>query len=262
MNCLLATFWAELLKIRTSKMFWGTIVVFVFISCMMGLLFLVQIHPEISSKLGIIGTKASMLKLGPPTWENYFSLLIQGIASIGLIGVGFVASWVFGSEFSEHTIKDILALPVSRTYIVVSKFLVVTIWSIILSVVFFAVGLFIGSLIGFSDWSKEVYLHFAKNYVVTYLLLLFLSTPVAFFASYGRGYMISLGFVILTLILASFIGMVGLGPYFPWAIPGLYGAPGGTADQSLTMASYIILGCTSALGLFGTLFFWKFADHK
>lgn len=262
MKCLKVTFWAEFLKIRKSKMFWGTIVLFMFISSMMGLLMFVQIHPEISGKLGMIGNKASMLRFGEPNWKNYFTLLMQGIAGVGLIGVGFVASWVFGREFSEHTIKDILALPISRTYIVVSKFLVVTIWSIILSIVYFAFGLFIGSLIGLPDWSNEICLQYANKYFVTSLLILFLSTPVAFLASYGRGYLIPLGFVILTLLLANFIGMVGLGPYFPWAIPGLYGTPGGTADLELNMASYIILMGTSILGLLGTIFFWKFADQK
>ncbi|PKP04479.1 MAG: bacitracin ABC transporter permease [Bacteroidetes bacterium HGW-Bacteroidetes-6] len=262
MKSLLTTFCVEYLKTRKSKIFWATILFFMFVSSMMGLLMFVQIHPEISGKLGMIGNKASMLRFGEPNWENYLTLLMQGIAGVGLVGIGFVASWVFGREFSEHTAKDILALPVSRTYIVFSKFIIVVIWSVILSLIYFVTGLLIGLLIGLPDWSGSIAFQYAFKYFVTSLLILLLSTPVAFLASYSRGYMFPLGFVILTLILANFVGMVGLGPYFPWAIPGLYGMTNGTEDLQLNGVSYIILILACLLGFFGTLFYWRFADQK
>jgi hypothetical protein len=56
--------------------------------------------------------------------------------------------------------------------------------------------------------------------------------------------------------------MVGLGPYFPWAILGLYVTPSVTEDLQLNIASYIILICTSILGLFGTISFWRFNEQK
>jgi ABC-type transport system involved in multi-copper enzyme maturation permease subunit len=262
MKSIQATIWVEILKVRKSKIFWGTIILFMFISSMMGLLMFVQIHPDISGKLGMIGNKASMLRFGAPNWGNYLVLLIQGIAGVGLIGIGFVASWVFGREFSEHTVKDILTVPVSRSYIVYSKFIIVVIWSIILSFVYFASGLFIGLLIGLPDWSGEIVIQYACKYFITSLLILLLSTPVAFLASYSRGFIVPLAFVILTLLLANFVGMVGLGPYFPWAIPGLFGTPSVTEDLQLHISSYIILICTCLMGLFGTIAFWRFADQK
>lgn len=262
MKILFTTLWVEYLKTRKSKIFWATILFFLFVSSMMGLLMFVQIHPEISGKLGMIGNKASMLRFGEPNWENYLTLLILGISSVGLIGIGFVTSWVFGCEFSEHTVKDILALPISRTSIVFSKFIVVVIWSIILALIYFVTGLLIGLVIGLPGWSVVIAYQFAFKYFVTSLFILLLSTPVAFLASYSRGYLVPLGFVILTLILANFVGMVGLGPYFPWAIPGLYGTPDLTDDLQLNIASYIILICTFLVGLYGTIAFWRYADQK
>jgi ABC-type transport system involved in multi-copper enzyme maturation permease subunit len=262
MKSINAALWVEILKIRKSKMFWATISVFIFVPFMMGLLMFVQIHPEISSKLGMIGDKASMLRFGEPNWQNYFTLLVQGFAGVGVIGIGFVASWIFGREFSEHTIKDILVLPVSRSYIVLSKFIVILLWSIILSIVYFAISILVGLLIDIPNWSNELVLLNISKYSVTSLLTILLSTPVAFLASYSRGYMLPMGFVILTLIVANFTGIVGLGPYFPWAIPGLYGTASRLESMQLNIASYIILFCTSILGLFGTLAIWRFADQK
>jgi ABC-type transport system involved in multi-copper enzyme maturation permease subunit len=262
MKSIKATLWVETLKARKSKIFWGTIILFMFISSMMGVLMFVQLHPDISGKLGMIGNKASMMRFGAPNWKNYLVLFMQGIAGVGLIGIGFVTSWVFGREFSEHTLKDILAIPVSRSHIVYSKFIVVIVWSFFLSLVYFVFGLLIGFLIGLPDWSGDFVIQYAGKYFITTILILLLSTPVAFLASYSRGYLIPLGFVILTLLLANFIGMVGLGPYFPWAMPGLYGTPGVTAELQLHFSSYVILICTCLAGLYGTIAFWRFADQK
>jgi ABC-2 type transport system permease protein len=228
---------------------------------MTGLLIFVVKNPEFSSKLGIIGTKAAMLRFGKADWQTYFGFLNQIIAAIGLMGFGFVTSWVFGREYSDRTVKDLLALPVSRSFIVLSKFIVVVIWCILLSFILFAFGLIIGGVINISGWSSKIAFQSAGKFTVTSLLTLLLCTPVAFFASYGRGYLLPMGFVILTLITANFTGLVGLGPYFPWAIPGIYSAPAGTEGMQLGAVSYIILLFTCILGLIGTLTWWRFADQ-
>ncbi|MFA5972947.1 MAG: ABC transporter permease [Lentimicrobiaceae bacterium] len=262
MKSLKATLVTELLKLRRSKILWITILLFAFIPLMMCLMFFVQKHPEIAAKLGLIGTKASMLRLGKADWSAYLGFLTQAMAGIGLMGFGFVTSWVFGREYSDRTIKDILALPVKRSYIVISKLIVIAIWCILLILVFFISGIALGRLINISGWSGEIIVEYTKTYWITSLLTLLLCTPVAFFASYSRGYLLPMGFVILTLLMANFTGLVGLGPYFPWAIPGLYSAPAGTEGLQLSIASYTILFATSILGFAGTLAWWRFADQK
>jgi len=257
-----AVLWVEVLKVRKSTMFWGTILFFMFVSTMMGLMLFVQLHPEIASKLGMIGDKASMLRFGEPNWQNYFKLLMMGISAIGLVGNGFVASWVFGREYTDHTVKDLLVLPVSRSSIVFSKMIVIVLWSLILSFVYLMMGILVGLFIDIPAWSADIAWSAFHTYAVTSFLILFLCTPLAFLACYSRGFLLPLGFVILTLIVANFTGLVGLGPYFPWAIPGLYATSSGTAAMPLHLVSYIILLATGLLGLLGTLAIWRLADQK
>jgi ABC-2 type transport system permease protein len=262
MKFILATLWVESLKIRRSKIFWASVLFFILVSSMMSFVMFVQKYPEISAKLGMIGDKAALLRFGEPNWKNYFRLLIEGMAGVGLVGTGFVTSWIFGREFSDHTVKDILALPVSRVYIVLSKFVMVILWSVILSFIYFTFGLLFGLLVDLPGLSPGIIFENGKIYWVTSFLLIFLCTPVAFFASYTRGFIFPIGFVILTMILANFSGLVGLGPYFPWAIPGLYGMPSGSENMHLGNVSYIILVCTGVMGLAGTITFWLYADQK
>ena len=135
------------------------------------------------------------------------------------------------------------------------------IWCVLLSFILFVFGLIIGGIVHISGWSSEIAFQSAYRYTVTSLLTLLLCTPVAFFASYGRGYLPPMGFVILTLIIAQFTDLVSLGPYFPWAIPGVYSVGAGTEGMQLGVVSFIILFFTSVLGLIGTLAWWRFADQ-
>ena len=259
MKSISAALFTETLKVWKSRILWLTLAFFAFIPMMMGLLIYVSGHPEIAAKLGLIGTKASLF--GKSDWTAYFYLLKQSTASVEIIGFGFVLSWIFGREYSDRTVKDLLALPVSRRCLVLSKFIVAAGWCAILTLVLLFVGLLTGRLLHISGWSAQMAHINMQRILVSSLFNIFISLPVAFFASWGRGYMLPMGFVLLTMILAQFTGLVGLAPYFPWAIPGLYGIAIPAAGMHPVIASYVILFTTSLVGTLATFSWWNRADQ-
>jgi ABC-2 type transport system permease protein len=259
MKSIAAAITVEILKTRKSRILLATFIVFAFIPMMIGLMMFVARNPEIAAKLGMIGTKAKLF--GENDWTGYFALLSQMIASIGLIGAGFVTAWVFSREHIDRTMKDILALPVRRSYIVFAKLVVVMAWFVLLALTLFLVGISLGLMMQLPGWSMPLFLEFSGRYLGTSLLTLLLSTPVSFLSGYTRGIVAPLGFVILTMISAQFAGLIGLGPYFPWAIPGLYSVAVNAPGFQLQAASYVILALTFVLGLWATLRWWNHADH-
>jgi ABC-2 type transport system permease protein len=261
MKSIVATFWAESLKVKKSKVLWLTMVFFAFVAFMMGFIVLLQQHPEIAQKLGLIGVKANMLRFGEPSWQNYMVLLTQGLAGVGLVGFGFITSWVFGREYTDRTLKDLLALPVSRSSIVVSKLLVVFIWAVILSAIFFAFALFFGRVAGLNGLSTEVFTSFLYKFTMVSLFSILLCTPIAFFASYSEGFLLPVGIIIVIMMMANFSGLLGIAPYFPWSIPELFCVPAGT-EVHIQPISYIILLSTSLVGIAGTIAWWRFADQN
>lgn len=262
MKGLYAALWAENLKMRRSKMFVATLLVFSFISILMGLLMYVAQHPEIAGRSATVSAKVSVL--GNADWQSFFNLLIQSILALGAIGFGMVTSWVFGREYSDRVVKDLLALPVSRFNIVVSKFIIIIIWNILLALTLFVVGLLTGLAIRIPGWSGENALHAFIIFTGSSILTLLLCTPVAFIASLSRGYLLPIGFAILTLIVTNFvaIGVPNMMPYFPWAIPALYsGIAGREALPQPGVVSYFILVSICILGFLGTAAWWRFADQ-
>ena len=260
MKNFIIAFRTELIKLKRSVILPATLIFFVFVPSMMALLMWVARNPDAALKLGMVGTKASLF--GQSDWKGYMQLLLQGLASVGMIGFGFVAAWVFGREYMDNTMKDMLALPVSRSAIVMAKFALVIIWSILLTIIMYLAGIAMGFAVGVQGWGDASFSAFSITFLLVAFLTILVSSPVAFFACYGQGIVAPISVVIIALIIANFAGLVGVGPWFPWAIPGLLTVAEPTAGMILTPASFVILGLTSAAGVAGTLLWWRFADHK
>lgn len=259
MTSIWAAIRAEGLKVRKSRMLWLSVLAAVFMALMMGVLIVISNNPELAAKMGLLGTKSSALQFAD--WPAYIIILGEMISALGLIGYGFVISWTFGREYSDRTVKDLLALPFPRSYIVISKFLVVAVWSIMLSLILLIGMLLVGWLTGLPGGSNEVIMNGIVTYWITALLALLVSTPVAFFASYGRGYLPPLGFIIITMLVGQFCVAVGAGAYFPWAIPGVYSVAASAGGQPLGAISYILLVLTSIIGAILTYAWWRYADQ-
>ena len=56
-------------------------------------------------------------------------------------------TWVFGREFADGTLKDMLAVPVQRSSILMAKFIVTAAWSAALTLVILIFSLVMGAII-------------------------------------------------------------------------------------------------------------------
>lgn len=216
--------------------------------------------PDLARSLGLISTKAQIMA-GTADWPTFLGLLAQAAAVGGLILFGFIGSWVFGREYSDRTVKDLLALPTPRFSLVLAKFTVVVAWSALLTGVIYLIGLGVGAAVGLPATSADVFWQGTRTVIITTGLTILLVTPVAFFASAGRGYLPPMGFAILTVILAQIVAAAGWGEYFPWSVPALNAGMAGPAYAQLGVFSYLIVVLTSLLGTIATFGWWTFADQ-
>ncbi len=202
--------------------------------------------------------KPTCSPIQPPDWTSYLGLFGQIIAAGGFFLFILVISWVFGREFADGTLKDLLAVPVRRSSILLAKFLVVSLWSVMLALLIWLVGLAMGALIQLPGGSLAVIIQGSLTVLITACLVIIAILPFALVASLGRGYLLPLGVAVLTLILTNFVAIVGWGEYFPWAVPGLYAQ----GNSSLPPVSYGIVFFTGLLGMLGTDLWWKYADQN
>jgi ABC-2 type transport system permease protein len=260
MNNIPQAIWVELLKARRSKMPLLTALGFSLAPFAGGFFMIVMKDPDLARRLGMISAKAQIVA-GSADWQTYLGLLAQATAIGGIMLFGLIGSWVFGREYSDHTIKDLLALPTQRSTIVLAKFVVVMLWSAMLTVIIYLIGLSVGVAVALPPAAAEVFWQGTITLAISACLTIALVTPIAFFASAGHGYLPPMGVAILALILAQVVAATGWGEYFPWAVPALRTGTAGPQYANLGMISYVIVILTSLAGMIGTFVWWELADQ-
>jgi ABC-2 type transport system permease protein len=258
MNELFDMLWIESRKAIRSKMPLWTALGSLFMPSGIAFLIFVAKNPEISKKLGLISAKADLMAYAATDWSTYLGLYSQIIAAGGFILFILIVSWVFGREFIDGTLKDMLAVPVHRSNILLAKFIVVAVWSAFLTMVIFVFGILLGVITKLPGSSYSVILQGSIIVVITACLVIIVALPFAFFASAGRGYLLPIGVAVLTLMMTNVVAIAGWGEYFPWAVPGLYAQGKG----SLPLDSYVIALLTGVVGMIATYYWWKYADQN
>ncbi|MFC4304713.1 ABC transporter permease [Cohnella boryungensis] len=190
-------------------------------------------------------------------WDAYFAELLGSIGALLVVGFSFTSAWVFGVEYTNNTIKDILVKPVPKTYTVLAKFIAIAVWNTGMAIFTFAVIAGAGSLIGVGGGSISAVLHVFWPFMSASLLIMLVSTTSAFIANLTRGYLAPIGVTFVIVIVSNVVVQLGFGPYFPWTIPVLL-----LTGAELHWSSMAILASIGLAGFAGTVAWWRFAEHK
>ena len=260
MNGFRAAFWAELLKARHSKITPLTALGYMILPLAGGLFMVILKYPEQARALGLISAKAQLTS-GVADWPNFFNIILEGVAAAGTILFALITSWLFGREFSDHTVKELLALPTPRWVIVCAKFVLIALWTLALSLLVYAVGLGVGVASDIPGWTAELGWASFWTVIVTALLNFMLTPFVALFASSGRGYLPPMGWTILVLAFANLVSVLGYGDWFPWAVPVLLSGMIKTPADSIGAHSYLMVVLAFLVGTIATFAWWRSADQ-
>ncbi len=227
----------EALKVLRSSVFWIVIVAFATMPIMLG--FVTYINGA--------GTG----------WEPYLSDLLGSITAVLVIGFSFTACWVFGREYTDKTISELLVKPVSKLYVILSKFIIIFLWDILMAFFMFAVVFIMGILIGLNGGTWLLIMNSFLIFMITSLLTMVVSTISALLANVSKGYLAPIGLAFLIVVISNVISQAGLAAYFPWTIPALF-----ISNVPLGIASFAILAITGITGFLGTVAWWRFAEQQ
>jgi ABC-2 type transport system permease protein len=165
---------------------------------------------------------------------------------------------VFGREFADGTLKDLLAVPVQRSSILLAKFSVAAAWCAAMAIMIYVLGMVMGAILRLPGGSPNILLNGSRLAAVTTCLTIAVVLPFALGASVGRGYMLPMGTAVISLLMANLMIIIGWADYFPWAIPLLYAQ----GESPLAPISYAIVVLTSLAGNYATYLWWRYADQN
>lgn len=260
MRTLWSALGVEWLKARRSRVPWAVGAGFSLAPLVCALFMVILKDPEAARRLGLLGTKAA-ITVGTADWPTMLSMLGQALAVGGAILFAFLTAWLFGREFSDRTVRNLLAIPTPRWSLVAAKILVVTVWGVVTTAWVIALGFLAGAVVGLPGWSDALATEALGRMAAAALLTIALQSTTAFFAGIGHGYIAPLGWAFATVAAAQILAVLGLGQAFPWAIPGLVSGAAGPDAMSLPAGSYVLVVATGAIGLAATIAWWSRADH-
>ena len=260
MNAFFAAFWSEALKARRSRITPLTAAAIMLLPLAGGLFMLILKDPAQAQSWGIISTKAE-LTAGVADWTSYFDMLLQGTAMGGAILFAMITAWVFGREFSDHTAKELMALPTSRAAIVAAKFALLGMWTMALTILVVVVGLAVGWAVDIPGWSDELCWSSVRSMLSIAFFTTLLTPFTALVASWGRGYLPPIGWTILSMVFANIVVLLGWGDWFPWAIPVMISGMVKSQASAGGLHSYVVIFLACAAGLAATLVWWQRADQ-
>lgn len=227
----------EAIKVLRSSVFWIVVVAFATMPIMLGLV-----------------TYNNAVNAG---WEPYLTDLLGSITAILVIGFSFTSCWVFGREYTDKTISELLVKPVSKLYVVISKFIIIFLWDVLMAFFMFAVVFIMGILIGLNDGTWSLIMNSFFTFMVASLLTMVVSTISALLANVSKGYLAPIGLAFLIVVISNVVAQAGLSAYFPWTIPALF-----ISNVPLGITSISILAITGITGFVGTVAWWRFAEQQ
>jgi ABC-2 type transport system permease protein len=257
---LFAAVHAEALKLRRSRAPWATAGAMVLLGLVGAFFMFVLQDVDRARSMGMLGSKAQLTG-GTADWPGYFSLTAQAVSVGGLIVFGTAAIWLFGREFSDRTATDLLALPTSRTAVVLAKLLLGLLWCLLLLLLLVAVVLVLGVLLHLPGWSAEAGLHGAGRVLGVGVLTAGLAATYGLAASVGRGYLPAVGVLFLTVLAAQVLAALGHGAWFPWAVPALLAGTAGPEQAGTGWTGPAVVVLVTAVSSAATAAWWERADH-
>jgi ABC-2 type transport system permease protein len=251
----------EVLKARRSRLPWLSVAAFGVATAVGALFMFILADPDRARSLGLLGAKAQ-LSGATADWPGYLSFLAQTTA-VGGIGVfGVIVIWTFGREFSDHTAKDLLALPTPRTTIVVAKFAVTGVWCLLLALQTYVLGLAAGAALQLPGWDGATALRGLARLLTVAIMTWLLVSVLALAASAWQGYLAAVGLMFLIVFLAQIVATLGYGHIFPWSVPGVLSGLSGGDRPAVGVLGYALVAIVGAAGTVATVLWWRNADQN
>ena len=130
----------------------------------------------------------------------------------------------FWQGIFDRTINDLLALPISRSIILLSKFIVTVLWCLILSMYVLILELITGMVVDMPEWSLSAMIEGISVFAFAPYLQYYCLHRWFYLQLLDADICLRVIFMIFTIALAQIIAFIGYGHLFPWSIPPLQAA--------------------------------------
>ena len=160
-----------------------------------------------------------------------------------------VVSYIFGREYTEHSLKTMMTIPLSRGKFILGKYLMFFIWAFIITTITFTGTVIAAYLGGISDITLSVGLNSYKEMLISEILLCLSFSPFVVLSLVMPNMVFSMVAGAIFSIINLFVYTSKYAPYIPWCSPYLISSNEIANYSCNTATSLAILLATFAIGL-------------
>lgn len=196
----------------------------------------------------------------------YDSCSLYTMMLFGLIVYAVIAAYLFSREHTERTLKTILTVPVSKFKFMISKFMMLFIWIMMLSLIswasMFVLASLYGAIYGIAEFSIAIAMKYLGEMIFGGILMFLTISPFAFLAIWTKG-------LVVPIIAAATIAMgnvalsnEALGALYPWTASYLL-VTGRMAETGYPYLLAIgLIALVSILGFLASVIYFQKEDVK
>ena len=160
-----------------------------------------------------------------------------------------IIAYLFGREYTEHTLKTVLTAPLSKTKLLFGKYLMFFIWTFIITTITFTGTVLAAYFGGISDITLSAGLNSYKEMLISVFLLCLSFSPFVFLSLVMPNMVFSMVTGAIFSIINLFVYSTKYTPYIPWCSPYLIGSNEISNYSCSTATSLAIILATFAIGM-------------
>ncbi|EOB9166798.1 ABC transporter permease [Staphylococcus aureus] len=196
-----------------------------FIKLKRSYMFLISILGTCVAPFMVVVASFISMRTKVPTPNIVFKQLFEEVSLYHMLIIGpplygVIIAYLFGREYIEDTLKNLLIIPISRESFLVSKIILLFLWIQTLSVIAWLLTLMLGMLLHFQGLSQSLIIDSFFTFVIGGVLLWILSPPIIILSIYFKNYVPT---IVLTIIITLINLMTANSEHrglFPWAAVG------------------------------------------
>jgi bacitracin transport system permease protein len=238
--------YTEFLKLKRSKMF----ILSVIGSAVAPLMVAAAMYIQMKTELPTIIAEFDVLFLNT---SIYAILLISPPLN------GVITAYLYSREYTEDTLKNLLTIPVSRVGLLLSKWVLLFFWIMLLTLETWVLALLFGTLGQFTGLSEAMVSQTLSQFAMAGMLSFLLTTPIVLITLVFKNFVPS---IIVTIAITLVNVMLATSEHrglFPW-VAALDIANGTLDPKYPPEVSYIGIAVTCLLGWIASIAYFNKAD--
>ena len=152
--------------------------------------------------------------------DFYSNSLLYTMLLMNLMVFVIIAANLFSREYTEKTLKTILPVPISKSKLITSKFCILFLWIIVLTVFTWISALLLATIyhaaFGMHDFSSAIAFIWLGKLLLSGILLFITISPFAFIAEKTKGLFVPMITAAVIVMLNAALSNQEMGALYPW----------------------------------------------